>query len=283
MLKKLCSHEWKDTWFINTLVCAIVCALTVIIIIAMMTPAFPKMFGPDQSGIEFFSDSMLTMFTFTMYFFSIWACIMVVRYYFFYRYYKNLFTDQGYLMHTLPVRKTDLIHAKLIIGTIWQYISFLVVALSILLCVGIGAYRINLLEGSIDPGFFSFIGHSISEAWKSLAELGADFMPTFICIIIACLLAPAAELLFFYVAIDLGQLSRKNRLMISILILVGLNIVRSFVSNIIVVPFMVMVGPYPTRSDINIIAIVVLLFLIVISAALYIINKYMVEKRLNLE
>ena len=47
---------------------------------------------------------------------------MILTIYFAIRFYKNLYTDEGYLMHTLPVKPWMLIVSKLTIGTIWFYL-----------------------------------------------------------------------------------------------------------------------------------------------------------------
>lgn len=49
-----------------------------------------------------------------------------------YRFYKNLFTDEGYLMFTLPVTPMKIIISKIIVGMTW-------VLLSILVIIGAGA------------------------------------------------------------------------------------------------------------------------------------------------
>lgn len=51
------------------------------------------------------------------------------------RFYKNLFTDEGYLMHTLPVSPKAHIGAKLITSTVWVIASVAVIILSIFLLV----------------------------------------------------------------------------------------------------------------------------------------------------
>ena len=36
------------------------------------------------------------------------------------RFYKNTYSDEGYLTHTLPVKRGTLLLAKVIAGTIWR-------------------------------------------------------------------------------------------------------------------------------------------------------------------
>jgi hypothetical protein len=44
------------------------------------------------------------------------------------RYYKNLYGQEGYLMHTLPVKPYQLLASKAVVSFIWMMLSYLVVA-----------------------------------------------------------------------------------------------------------------------------------------------------------
>ena len=48
-----------------------------------------------------------------------------------YRFYKNLFTDEGYLTLTLPVTPSQHLLAKTISGTFWVVLSYAVITISI--------------------------------------------------------------------------------------------------------------------------------------------------------
>ena len=45
-----------------------------------------------------------------------------------YRYYKNLYNSEGYLMHTLPVPPRQLLTSKVIVSFVWLLISYLLMA-----------------------------------------------------------------------------------------------------------------------------------------------------------
>ncbi len=48
---------------------------------------------------------------------------VISSFYFIYWFYKNLFTDEGYLMHTLPVKPWQLVASKLTGLFFWQVIE----------------------------------------------------------------------------------------------------------------------------------------------------------------
>ena len=102
MLKKLFVHEWKDCWRLVGLMNLIVLGLTVIGVVVMQSDTWS--FASENAVIR------LTMILYVMAYIASVAALSLVTVFFFYnRFYKNLYTDQGYLMHTLPVTQHDLV------------------------------------------------------------------------------------------------------------------------------------------------------------------------------
>lgn len=52
-----------------------------------------------------------------------------------YRFYKNLMTEEGYLMFTLPVKPIQLMNSKLIAALVWTVLSALVCLLSLMILI----------------------------------------------------------------------------------------------------------------------------------------------------
>ena len=105
MLKKLFVHEWKDCWRLVGLMNLIVIGLTLIGTVVMQSDTWS--FASENAVIR------LTMTLYVMAYIASIAALSLVTVFFFYnRFYKNLYTDQGYLMHTLPVTQHELIWSK---------------------------------------------------------------------------------------------------------------------------------------------------------------------------
>lgn len=109
MLTKLISHEWKDTFKVPALL------LTITVLLSAASLVYFSVADQASAGTD------LNVRNFVLYI----ACIlilsglsMILIIYFAIRFYKNLYTDEGYLMHTLPVKPWMLIVSKLTIGTI---------------------------------------------------------------------------------------------------------------------------------------------------------------------
>ena len=58
------------------------------------------------------------------------------------RFHKNLLTDEGYLMFTLPSTVHHLVLSKLIVAAVWIMVTFAADAL----CVGIGFFRLDIIK-----------------------------------------------------------------------------------------------------------------------------------------
>ena len=119
MLKKLFVHEWKDSWRLVGIMNLIVLGLTLIGTFFLSQETWNA-----SEKNEFVA---VTIVVYMMFFIaSIAALSMVVTFYFYIRFYRNLYTDQGYLMHTLPVTSHQLIWSKTFVAGIWMIISSIV-------------------------------------------------------------------------------------------------------------------------------------------------------------
>ena len=105
------------------------------------------------------------------------------------RFYKNLLSGEGYLMHTLPVRPWQHIASKLIAAVVWTVLSFFVVCVSVLvLCA----------DHTLLPGF-------VQEMWLLCGEF-----------ILMMLVSLAVSILQIYAAIMLGHQADKHRIAMAV-------------------------------------------------------------------
>jgi len=230
--------------------------------------------------MEGFTATMIA-FYFMMLVFGIIGVVLVVRYFFFYRYYKNLFTDHGYLMNTLPVKSTDLIFSKLIVGVIWQFLIWIVVVASI---IGmILAMVVNAGEIQISDFWDAFKEFFEALRWMFRDEDFMELSPFFICTMLAAVFWPIAELLLMYAAVGIGQLSKKRKFLVAVFILIGFNMVKSLVVNMISIPIALVSENLPSQFTMNLMAVIGLVITIGMIIGLYFANKYFLEKKLNLE
>ena len=107
MLKKLLKYEWKETARLLLPINLALIVLTVLGCAMLSTSIF------DSEVSIFFAVPLLIL-----YIISIIAFSSVTIIYIYVRFYKNLYTAEGYLMHTLPVTPMQLFHSKLIVASI---------------------------------------------------------------------------------------------------------------------------------------------------------------------
>lgn len=131
------------------------------------------------------------------------------------RFYKNLLSDEGYLMFTLPVSVHQLTISKLLVAMLWQ-------VLSMALAVGgfvLGIYNLVSMEvGYIFADVFSGLEMNYGIA---AAEL-----------ILVALLGCAASILQIYCAMALGFGFTKNKALWSVVLYFGIQIGLQIISGI---------------------------------------------------
>ena len=114
MLGKLIKHEWKAVWKVPALLLGI---LMIIAAVAGLTFALP-IWDSDWIGLPMSGIMLIMMFYVAMIGVSLGIVIYLAV-----RYFKNMFTDEGYLTHTLPVTSRQLLISKVMIMSVWELLS----------------------------------------------------------------------------------------------------------------------------------------------------------------
>lgn len=194
-----------------------------------------------------------------------------------YRFYKNLFTDEGYLTLTLPVTPSQHLLAKTISGTFWVVLSYLVLTSSILIVV-------------LVPDVIKHSDMLMSEMSKAMEMPASLFLTsTFMVGLISCFSA----LPFYYVCIALGQLFNKHRLLAAVVLFFAISSVVGVLS--LVVLFVAGTSPliFEPASELAevgnvqnllITSYTVSCILVIVQAVIsYIVTLYVMKKKINLE
>lgn len=141
-------------------------------------------------------------------------------------FYKNLFTDEGYLTRTLPVSRGSHLLSKTIAGTCWAILDFLVIMFS----VGILTYFPELWREA-----FRHQGEIMTAlglpADFGLAKLGAAF---FLLACIQCL----SSVLIIYVSISIGQLVPSHKVLSSIAVYFAISTALSILGIVFSIIFL---------------------------------------------
>ncbi|MFW5671417.1 MAG: hypothetical protein ACOCM8_03855 [Acetivibrio ethanolgignens] len=273
MLGKLIKYELKATsrWFLPVYVLALLLAPIERFAVEYIdnnievNPAFDALTNTLFSVITF-------AFVFALIAIAVISGILIV-----YRFYKNLITNEGYLMHTLPVRTSQLVWSKAIVAIFWVFASSIVILLAIiLLFIGNPGWKEAIADLSrVFLFFFDWYG---STAWLLLIE-----------ILLSSVVGSLSLIFMIYSSISLGQLITKHKILGAFGAYLLLNIALQFISSMLFLPFMNRVLKSMTTTD-SLLAYVshvwlpiTLVYTIVISIIFYSITSYVFKKKLNLE
>lgn len=128
------------------------------------------------------------------------------------RYYKHLFTDEGYLTFTLPVKRHQILSSKLISGFVCGILTIFVTIVDTAIII-LTTFRKDIFV----HGWYEKLTKLINEI---IAEDGLLYLLTFFVeLLIICILVLALGVLFTYLCITLaGAVSKKSKLASAILI-----------------------------------------------------------------
>lgn len=213
MLKKLLKYEWKDTRKLLLPINLVILALTIIGCIMLNT----SIFDTDMGFV--FAIPLACL-----YLLSIIAFSSITIIYIYVRFYKNLFTREGYLMHTLPVTETQLFHAKFIVGFFWVCLNSMLTTIS-------GA-ALGFAAGFHDAA--NELTNELAGEPVSLTDVFGYPLWIFLLWILLLMLAGSLySVLTGYVSILLGQRMQKNKLAASIAFYFGIYFVTQTITALV--------------------------------------------------
>lgn len=133
------------------------------------------------------------------------------------RYYKNFFTDEGYLTFTLPVSRTQLLNSKILMAFIW-------LAATAVVCV-IAYVAFILITEVGTPGFDPGIDTDPSAPVEEDPIFGEYGMLVFLLeLIVLVIVAPAADVLLLLLCVTLGAvIVKRAKLVLGLGLYYGLN------------------------------------------------------------
>lgn len=274
MLKKLLKHDFKALfkyWWIVAVVTAGLSALSGKCITILESEKEIPAVLDVSAGIAL----MLTYIGVIV--FAVFSTVMI-----FIRYYKNLFTDEGYLTFTLPVKRSDILNSKLISAAVFEFVTFLVIGLDVLLMFFVAFYK-DILKKE----FFIGIKEVAAAIWK---ELGGYIFVYLLEGILIMAAFSVLSILLLYICITIGSIiAKKAKVIASIGIYYGINSAFSFVTMLLFIFGTVALGTkFETLPEgdikliIALIALCILLFIVLICGIFYIINYYLLDRKLNL-
>lgn len=213
MLGKLLKHEWKAT---ARLLLPLNLGLILLTIIGRIILAIPIL---KNESFKF-----LTVMLTSIYVFTLIALVITTFIYLIVRFYKNLYGDEGYLMHTLPVSSYSLLNAKLLIAGFWLILSTILCIISVI---------VLLSENTFSSDF------TLTEAEKIefFNTTGFSFHGFLGFVALICVISIPSSLLQIYTSISIGQLFEKHKILSAVGAYFVMNIIMQTISTIFLLLF----------------------------------------------
>ncbi|MBO5293527.1 MAG: hypothetical protein J6B10_10150 [Lachnospiraceae bacterium] len=273
MLGKLTKFEFRAVNKVLLLINAFTVLLTLIGCLTFASPLWD--FESAYTGV-------LAMSSILIYYIAIIAISLFCCVYLAVRFYKNLYTDEGYLMHTLPVTPRELILSKTIAAFCWLLITGLLICFSVCAILGSAYLKFGVEEFEDISNVFFALNDFTKEVY--------DMSLTGFCIfmIVAMVVGSFSSIFMIYAAISVGQLMHKHKVLGSICCYIGFYFIQQTLSMITMIPYWVKIFTLDFPEDgLGSYMKYQLTISIILSAVLaviyYIITEYMMKKKLNLD
>ena len=215
-------------------------------------------------------------------FFAVVAFCVISAILVYVRFFKNFFSDEGYLTHTLPVKKGTLLIAKVIAGTIWCIIDIIGLFAAIYIAAWV-PYVKDSLSGN---------KALLMEIFGLGSHLGVFGSIAFY--IFFMIAGTVANVILYYACISLGQIFTGHRVFGAVAMYFIVTFVESISCFLIFIPLgllntqSVTIGTSttlymstPSQYMLGLLGISLAL-MIIWSVILYIITYYRLNRKLNL-
>lgn len=234
MLGKLLKHEFRGSKRSVGLIvlCAFLASIIGfgLLVLCGHPKLLPSLQGEVMGIVGDIIEIPLTIITILAYIFG-FASVVFVLIFVLIRYYKSLFTDEGYLMFTLPVTAHELLWSKIISGAVWLVLAMLSAVSAFVSLMG-ASYVVLMGFGD-----FVIIETDVATLLNSLAAYLRDYFasPTvwldILRVTLLTVVAGIAQLLIYYFAVTLGaMISKKHKVWASIGMYFLINIAINMIS-----------------------------------------------------
>lgn len=200
------------------------------------------------------------------------------------RFYKNFFTDEGYLTFTLPVKRVELLNSKLILSVTTMIATVLVCVLDIIVMIAIGAWE-QVFSAEFIRGFKEF--------WAALTLGVGWYLPIYIVeAILFLVMSVAFSTLFVFCCITFASIiTKKAKVLCAIAIYYVANGIFTFFVQIFTMfgmqSLMTWLSKLPDTGGgekpvLALIFMGMILFVAMFTALLYVLEHWMLDRKLNL-
>jgi len=235
-----------------------------------------QIFEPAKDAQDYINTVYNGFFTssIVLYCIAIAVCLVMTVIVSVVRFYQGMYTNEGYLNHTLPVTPTQHIVAKLLNSMIFYIGSFFVIFVSFIV-ITFGELNIEIFKAG------SYL------LKKFVGEYGAQGVFIIIEAIILVILFGIHAFLKLYCCISIGQLAKKRKVLLAFGVYFGLYIVKQMVGTVFIIVAVINMDLMNEIMDWlydrpSVFLMLMIMYLIVVSAVYFVVNNLIMSKKLNL-
>ena len=297
MLGKLMKYEWKNIWKAGTLMLLGMLVVTVIGCVVLRMPGGVVTGLLDNNDINATQSwFVLSSFVATLILYvimllaSTWGMLIFLGI----RFYRSMYTDEGYLSHTLPVTANQLFLSKVLVSGVWYLfitigIGISVVALIVSLMTGLlNIGELSSVLTQYNGNIWEFMADAFYELGRTYEEeMGINLLHYGITLLLTYVAGPFITMVTLFGALTIGQLSSKHKGFMGILVYAGVTILSSIIGSTVQSAFMFGANVANSASgitvstnsayDINVITSLLL------AAIMYGVSYYIMNRKLNLD
>lgn len=284
MLGKLIKYEWKSTYKVGLLLIFAMAMATLMGFLAFQAPMWRQMGGRvvnDNMGTIMMD--MVSMFSFMLYMMILVGAIYAAYIYFVVHFYKTMYTDQGYLLHTLPVGKNEILVSKIFVGSVWLFLVFIGMTVSIVI---FGVSMASAISGESIASVVRAIPQFFDELNMLFGDMSVFATWYLIMVLLNVVLGVPASIIIFYGTVSFGQLFSKHRIIMAIVGYLGLSFIRGLIGAILQVILSVstaMVSNEEMLGTMYASMFSSLILNLLLAVGGYWISYYVTSKKLNME
>lgn len=280
MLKKLLKYDWKSVSGLLLVLHGILLAYT---LIGRIGIAFGlSKYGDTLTGSVTEAYGIVSGIYILVYVFFIMAIMVVTDVYLAARFHKNLFSDEGYLTHTLPVSPAKIMWSKILVSWAWIVIDAAFVVASVLMLL--------LFKQTFEP-----FKYAVSEFFSVLTGAYGTRNQIFVILLILTVLAQifGCYTMLVLFSMCLGSLFKTHKILGAVVSFFGINIILSIVSTIIMfaVPGWSSTGSVSVTAAANggfiggenSIFLFTFIWNLVLAVLFFLGSRYILSRKLNLE
>ena len=290
-------YEWKNIWKAGTLMLLGMLVVTVIGCVVLRMPGGVVTGLLDNNDINATQSwFVLSSFVATLILYvvmllaSTWGMLIFLGI----RFYRSMYTDEGYLSHTLPVTANQLFLSKILVSGVWYLFITIGIGISVVALV------VSLMTGLLNIGELSSVLTQYNgNIWEFLAdafyelgrtyeeEMGINLLHYGITLLLTYVVGPFITMVTLFGALTIGQLSSKHKGFMGILAYAGLTILSSIIGSTVQSAFMFGTNVMSSSGgfsvttnmayDINVITS------LLIAAIMYGVSYYIMNRKLNLD